>query len=330
MKLHISVIICTHNPREDYLQRVFLSLVQQSMPKCDWELLLIDNLSKELLSQKWDLSWHPNARHIREDVLGLTAARLKGISEASGEILLFVDDDNVLPSDFLKLAFKISHEYPFLGAWGGGCEGEFEGPVPDWIEPFLPNLAIFKIYRPSWTNQYFDYRCTPVGAGLCIRKFVAEKYIETLKKRCSTEHLDRRGEELVSCGDHDLAFCSIDLGMGIGLFPELNPIHLIPEKRMKKDYVLKLIEADAYSTYILKKMRNFEVEKIQDDDRNSVIKKTKLQHFKQTTWDYIYSLKNILKMDSKNQLQTQKTFLELVHDARVRGIKKAALKYSAK
>jgi len=37
----VSVIICTHNPRPDYLQRVLDALKAQTLPKENWELLLM-------------------------------------------------------------------------------------------------------------------------------------------------------------------------------------------------------------------------------------------------------------------------------------------------
>src|SRR5438045_2554303 len=87
----ISVVICTHNPRPDYLRRVLEALRNQTLPKKQWELLLIDNASSEPVAGNWDLKWHPNARHIGEYELGLTPARLRGIKESCGELLVFVD-----------------------------------------------------------------------------------------------------------------------------------------------------------------------------------------------------------------------------------------------
>src|SRR5271170_3727335 len=105
--MECSVIICTHNPRQDYLRLTLEGLEKQTLPKERWELLLIDNASKEPLAGKWDLSWHPNARHIREEELGLTPARLRGIKESKGGLLVFVDDDNVLEVNYLETALDI-------------------------------------------------------------------------------------------------------------------------------------------------------------------------------------------------------------------------------
>src|SRR5580658_6827083 len=94
--IEITVIVCTHNPRPDYLRRVLDGLNGQSFPKDRWEFLLIDNASKTPLAGTWDLSWHPNGRHVREEELGLTPARLRGIRETAGQQIVFVDDDNIL------------------------------------------------------------------------------------------------------------------------------------------------------------------------------------------------------------------------------------------
>src|SRR6202034_2788555 len=98
--LDVSVIICSLNPRPEYLRRVLESLRAQTLPPDRWELVLVDNASREPLAGRWDLSWHPHGRHAREEELGLTPARLKGIAECRGEIVVFADDDNILAADF--------------------------------------------------------------------------------------------------------------------------------------------------------------------------------------------------------------------------------------
>ena len=68
----ISVILCSYNPRWDYLQRCLVALRAQTMALHCWELLIIDNRSQVPLADRVELSWHPDARVIREQVLGLT------------------------------------------------------------------------------------------------------------------------------------------------------------------------------------------------------------------------------------------------------------------
>jgi glycosyltransferase involved in cell wall biosynthesis len=115
----VTVITCTHNPRSDYLAETIEALARQSLPLDRWEYLLIDNASSPERTPKVELSWHPEARMIREENLGLTPARLRGIREAQGNLLIFVDDDNVLDPNFLEQALRVAEEKPFLGSWSG-------------------------------------------------------------------------------------------------------------------------------------------------------------------------------------------------------------------
>src|SRR3954470_17804241 len=98
--MKVSVILCTHNPRFESLQRVLAGLRSQTLPVSDWELLLIDNATPEPLEKTVDLRWHPNGQVIREEQLGLAFARLRGIKESKSDLLVFVDDDNVLEPDY--------------------------------------------------------------------------------------------------------------------------------------------------------------------------------------------------------------------------------------
>lgn len=251
----ISVVICTYNPRSDYLSQVLQSLYSQTLAKEAWELLLIDNASEKILSTEIDISWHPQSRHIREEKLGLTPARLKGIKESIAEILIFVDDDNVLAPDYLEVALQISKDYSLLGAWGGQVRPEFEVQPPEWTKPYWGMLAIREFDRDKWSNLPNQHETTPCGAGLCIRKFVAEKYALLVSTQTERAELDRKGKQLISCGDSDMAWTSCDLGLGTGQFISLKMNHLIPASRIEQDYLERLSEGMGYSLTIVNSFR---------------------------------------------------------------------------
>ncbi len=253
--LNLSVVICTHNPCRDYLERVLDALKQQTLDYTSWELLLIDNASEQLLSSEIDLSWHPYARHTREEQLGLTPARLRGIKEAQAEIIVFVDDDNVLDAEYLEAAFHISKDYPLVGAWGGQIEPEFEEEPAEWTKPYWGLLAIRQFEHDHWSNLLHQHQTTPCGAGLCVRRVVAEKYIELVSKDSKRLALDRRGKALTSCGDSDLAFTACDIGFGTGQFKALKLLHLLPSHRTSENYLIKLAEGISYSHTVLDSLR---------------------------------------------------------------------------
>ena len=247
-----SVVICTHNPRGDYLRRVLDALKAQTLPETTWELLLIDNASKERLADAWDLSWHPNGRHIREDNLGLTPARLRGISEAKAELVVFVDDDNVLEPSYLEGALRIGAECPMLGVWGGSLRPEFESAPPDCLLPWIHYLAIGSVERDAWSNFWsHGMDATPVGAGMCVRSVVAREYAWRTGNDAQALSLDRKGSSLASAGDFDIVFTAFKMGLGAGRFKCLSLTHLIPSFRLEEDYLVRLVESCVYSTQVV-------------------------------------------------------------------------------
>jgi glycosyltransferase involved in cell wall biosynthesis len=255
MRLLLSVIICTHNPQLNYIDKVLRSLQSQTLPVEQWELILVDNSSEKLLSSEIDLNWHPQSCHIREEQLGLTPARLRGIKEAAAEILVFVDDDNVLDSDYLEIALQISQNYPLIGAWGGQIRPDFEIEPPKWTKQYWHLLVIREFDRDRWSNLPQHHETIPCGAGLCIRKIVAEKYVESVCNQIARLKLDRKGKQLTSAGDYDLALTACDLGLGMGQFIALKMTHLIPAFRLQVDYLERLVEGMSYSEAILRSLR---------------------------------------------------------------------------
>ena len=251
MRPDISVVICTHNPRPDFLRRVLDALKEQKLPNEQWELLLIDNASKEPLTKTFDLTWHPLARHIREDELGLTAARLRGIKESNGQLLVFVDDDNQLQADYLSECLELAKNFPFIGAMGGQVIPEYEAPPAEDIKPFLHYLLIRKFDEVKWSNLLNFHATSPCGAGMCIRREVVDEYSRLVTADPRRKELDRKGESIFAGGDSDMALCSRRVGLGTGIFPSLRLVHLIPQKRLTQSFFLKAAFGGGYSFTLL-------------------------------------------------------------------------------
>lgn len=258
----LSVILCAHNPRPDYLRRTLEALQAQSLPRDQWEFLLVDNRSEPPLRSLCDLSWHAGARHLREEELGLTPARLTGIRAARGELLVFVDDDNVLAPDYLENALAVAREWPLLGAWGGSCSGEFEEAPPEWTRPYWCYLAIREIREDRWSNNPLDWNSLPSGAGLCVRRGVALAYAAEAGANPLKKLLGRKGGNLASCEDSDLVQTSTRFHLGFGLFARLKLTHLMPPKRLTEDYLVALRREMETSLLLLRYLREGSVPQI--------------------------------------------------------------------
>jgi glycosyltransferase involved in cell wall biosynthesis len=251
--MRTSVIICTHNPRPEYLCRALVALKTQTLPLQSWELLIIDNASREKLSDTWDLSWHPNARHLREDELGLTSARLRGIREARSDTLVFVDDDNILASDFLERVQAIIADNPHLGVFGAGIlEAEFEASPPPEVVPFLGHLALRSVSSKLWSNNPADITVIPWGAGMIVTRDIADFYISLVEQLNIKTMLDRRGQQLYCGGDDLFSRAATMIGKGFGLFPDLRVVHLISADRLNPHYLVQLMHDHSFSHEILR------------------------------------------------------------------------------
>lgn len=255
--LDASVIICTHNPRSDYFARVLNGLRNQTHSLDKWELLIVDNASRVPLASTWDISWHPCGRHILESELGVSWARQRGMREASADLIIFVDDDNVLDQTYLARAIKIKQDWPSLGAWGSGCiRGEFEVEPPENLRSWLP---VREITAPRWSNLAGLYlfgesrdEAIPWGAGLCVRREVAIAYREFCI-RSSLQITSRLGGSLPGCEveDTEITFVCCSLGLGVGIFPEIKMIHLIPKRRVSEEYLARFAEGTCLSNLLL-------------------------------------------------------------------------------
>lgn len=267
--IKLSVIICTHNPKMQLLERTLAALKEQTLTTNLWELILLDNNSKKPLSTNVDLNWHPNGRHVVEHKLGLTPARIRGIKEAKAKILLFVDDDNCLKNNYLEIALTHMQQHSLIGVLGAGkIIPEYE-VVPDAEkQPYHIMLALREENRAYYSNELRFTKAIPYGAGMCILKSVADAYVVSCEKRMLASTLDRAGNALLSGGDVDMALHACQSGYIAGVIPELQLIHIIPASRLATDYLIKIAAGHAYSHYILGRMWGY----LKDYPENPILK----------------------------------------------------------
>lgn len=245
--LSLAVVICTHNPRAGYLTRTLDALRQQTLPTTAWSLLIVDNCSSPPVEDTVSLQWHPFSRIVREPAIGLTHARFRGIRETASDVLVFVDDDNVLDARYLETVLKVMGKMPMLGCVGAGeIVAEFEESAEASLTPYVPMVAIRTVATAHWSNNSAD-GLIPWGAGMAVSRQVAKAVVAEAESNPLRLDLDRRGDELNSCGDDEFSWVASQLGLGHGLFPELRLLHLIPRQRVQKEYLLKLAEGHAYS-----------------------------------------------------------------------------------
>ncbi len=254
--LSISVIICTVNPRMDIFQRVLDSVDGQTLAHSRYELIVVDNNSNPPLAVE-DLrkEREMTLRLIREPMPGLSYARIAGIRQARGQVLVFVDDDNFLDERYLETALKISENEPNLGAFGGISEAVLERPVGKWKTKLLPYLGV-RDYGPEVITSDADHwgHWEPIGAGMVTRRDVAEAFVKLIDEIPHAGKLGRSGTMLLSGEDSLFARLANRLGYSCSYQPTLKLQHFIKKGRLKVGYFARLIKGHGHSFVVLQRV----------------------------------------------------------------------------
>src|ERR1700680_960297 len=151
--MKLSIAICTWN-RAHLLRNLLASIAAASPPReSSFEILVIANRCTDSTDQVV----HEFARRLpillqREQKPGLSHARNRAIDAASGEYIIWIDDDVTV-----QQAWLIEYERTFLGwpqasVFGGAIIPRFEGEPPRWIRWILP-----------WVLTAFSTRNFPEG-----------------------------------------------------------------------------------------------------------------------------------------------------------------------
>jgi glycosyltransferase involved in cell wall biosynthesis len=136
--LPVSIIVPTYN-RADSLALTLPSLVAQSFPRADCELVVVDNASTDATSTVVHslIREHPHhrIRYVYEPVPGLLSGRHRGAKEADGQVLVFVDDDIDADPGWLQVIVD-SFADPSVQLVGGRNLPRYATAPPSWVEGF--------------------------------------------------------------------------------------------------------------------------------------------------------------------------------------------------
>lgn len=123
-----SVIVTTNFARPAQLRRCLESLAALDYP--DYEVIVVDNRAPGPSPVELE-----GARVVREPRPGISAARNRGLREASGEIVAFTDDDVEVDTRWLQaLCRRFGQEPEVAGVTGLVVPRELETPAQVWFE----------------------------------------------------------------------------------------------------------------------------------------------------------------------------------------------------
>ena len=197
---YISIIVCTYN-REKYIESLLGSLKKQEYPTKDYEIVFVNNNSDDETEKRCTEFREANPEvvfhYFNESKQGLSHARNRGILEAKGEILAFIDDDALAHANYLQNMSKAFKETD-VDAAGGRIYPKYESQRPVWMSKFLePVMSVIDL---GDKNKPFPKNKFPIGANMMFRKEVFEQ-----AGNFNTD-LGRTGKKMLGGEEKDLFF----------------------------------------------------------------------------------------------------------------------------
>lgn len=124
--MRVSVVIPTYNSAPLVVEAV-RSVLAQTRPAA--EVLVVDDGSTDDTADRL-AGFGPSVRVIRKENGGVSSARNRGVSEATGDLIAFLDADDVWHPRKLEVQLGVLETHPDLGMLGTGVF-DWPGPVPE-------------------------------------------------------------------------------------------------------------------------------------------------------------------------------------------------------
>jgi glucosyl-dolichyl phosphate glucuronosyltransferase len=235
-KPFISCIICTYN-RERFLHSSIESMVGQTLPKNLFEVIIVNNNSTDntdtiarSLIEKYNET--VNFKYVIELKQGLSHARNRGIEEANGEYICYIDDDAIASPDFLKNIVDFFESNPNAAGVGGKIIPEYVDGKPAWMNHFMEGL----VSKVDNGEEIFEYNGSkfPIGCNMTYKKSVL------LEIGMFDPDLGRKGNSGEASEEKDVFFKIYNIGYKVYYLPNIPVKHIIESSRLEYPYIQKI------------------------------------------------------------------------------------------
>ncbi|WP_161634972.1 hormogonium polysaccharide biosynthesis glycosyltransferase HpsE [Leptolyngbya sp. Heron Island J] len=238
--LDISVVIPTYNGAERIPQVLAVLKQQENLDRFTWEVIVCDNNSCDRTADivaDYQRLWSQEVplRYCFVAEQGAAFARQRGVTEARGHMIAFLDDDNIPALDWLSNVYRFAQANPSAGAFGSQIHGDFQGVLPQGFEQIACFLAI--VERGSQPHLYQPKsKILPPAAGLAVRR---SAWLDAVPERLFLNH---KGKSAGLASEDLEALLHIQkAGWEIWYNSDMVITHQIPESRLQREYLVSLL-----------------------------------------------------------------------------------------
>ena len=223
----ITVVICTYN-RADLLSETLPSVFNQNVPESKYDVLVVNNNSNdstEELLTNFKKSYS-NLSVIKEPQQGLSYARNTGYMNSTTEWIIYLDDDAMVPSDFIEIALQTIKSKKY-DCFGGVYHPWYKYGKPVWFRDIYASTAEFYKQNNGHKLQYAS------GGIMAIKRSIL------VDLNGFPTHLGMKGNAMAYGEETFLQNQMKRNGYSIGIIPKWNINHIVNKYKLKPIWFIK-------------------------------------------------------------------------------------------
>jgi glycosyltransferase involved in cell wall biosynthesis len=230
----ISIIIPTHNRAESLGNAIESVLLLRD--EADFEFVIVDNNSTDSTRQVVE-SYASLARYVFEGNTSFTMARKAGADNATGDILLYLDDDVLVRPGSLKRIVEVFSQHADCGLIAGRIDPKFTQPPPPWTLACQKAFNGWSLFNEETIPEVrSDFQLVPAAAGpmMAIRRTAYDRAGGFPPDTIGVE--TNRGERsfsklYIGPGDYGLSLRIREAGFKVYYSSDIAVYHVIPPVR---------------------------------------------------------------------------------------------------
>jgi glycosyltransferase involved in cell wall biosynthesis len=233
-RVHLSVAICTRN-RAELLRRTLECMASTLRVPAGirWELLLVDNGSTDHTPDVTrDFAGRLPVRCLSQPRPGLSGARNLAVSEASGDYIVWTDDDVEVDVAWLEAYAAAFRRWPGAAVFGGVISPLFpDAALPDWLREIWPYVAsAYAVCDLGPAEAPLAPDRLPYGANMAIR--MAEQ-----RRHPFSPVLGNCGAARVGGEESAVMRAILASGAEGWWVPGARVLHVLPRERLTMEYL---------------------------------------------------------------------------------------------